>query len=367
MAEQINWNGSVWGSTTKGTVSVSIIRQGGRFEGNLTLFEPGLGQLHANLAGEWTDKNRVTAMLRQFTGNYSIPVTLPQSGTMVGIFDPAEGTLTGEWATDAQTRGKFLLVKIESAQPTLPGTPAVPTPAPPPTGPASAGPAPNIPPLITKTVVLGAYRMDEQAVRRLASLVRNGTNVAAPVLNASHKGSEHIHVGVDNLVADPSVPAVVYNLLVTANEQAVKTGTNTVTINLKHREPNILFVSGYDPIWVEGKAAALRSFLEEHESRATHFWRKYGSYANTIIFLALLALLPSIPDLLKRVTVLAFVFLLLFLLMASWKFAANTKIFLRETKFAWYEKNAGWLLVLLEVALTGWVGYLIQRFIAANK
>ena len=67
-----------------------------------------------------------------------------------------------------------------------------------------------------------------------------------------------------------------------------------------------------------------------------------------------------------RGIVVAFVFALLLMLMYSWRLAANTKIFLREAKSAWYEKNAGWLLVLLEVGLGVWVGYLIQRFMGAH-
>ena len=92
--------------------------------------------------------------------------------------------------------------------------------------------------------------------------------------------------------------------------------------------------------------------------------RKYGQNLNSAIFLAMLALLPSIPSLRNRLIVVVFVFALLLSLNYSWRLAANTKVFLREAKFAWYEKNAGLLLVLLEVGLTGWVAYLIQTFMA---
>lgn len=57
------------------------------------------------------------------------------------------------------------------------------------------------------------------------------------------------------------------------------------------------------------------------------------------------------------------VFILLSLLWYSWRLAANTKVFLREPPIAWYQKNAGWLLVLLEVILAGWIAYLIQKYV----
>jgi hypothetical protein len=369
MTDILNWNGSVWGPTTKGTVFMEMLRTGNHIEGRLCVMEPGLGQLNALFVGEWSADNGIRATLNQFTGAYSVPVTLPQTGRMEGTFDPAEGVMSGTWNTDAQTLGKFLLVKIESQQQQIvqmePAAPAAGTvPAVVPAAPIVQANA-AISPLITKTVVLGSYRLDEQAVRRLVDLVKRGTNVITPAINASHKGSEHIHIGVDSLLADPSVPAVVYNLIVAANEPIVKAGTNTVVVNLKKGDANTLFVSGYDRIWVEGKAAEVKEFLDEHQTKATYILRNYGQTLNSLIFLAMLAFLPSIPSLRHRVIVVAFVFALLLLLMYSWRLAANTKIFLREAKSAWYEKNAGWLLVLLEVGLGAWVGYLIQRFMGA--
>ena len=342
---------------------MEMLRQGNHIEGRLCVMEPGLGQLNALLVGEWSAENRITATLNQFTGAYNVPVTLPQTGKMEGTFDPTECIVNGTWSTNAQTAGKFLLVKIESQQQIVQQSPV---PAIAPTAPVVQTNA-VIPPLITKTVVLESYRLDVQAVRRLVDLIKRGTNVVTPAINASHKGSEHIHIGVDNLLADPSVPAVIYNMIVSANEPIVKAGTNTVVLNLKKGNANTLFVSGYDRIWVEGKAAEVREFLEEHRSKATYILRNYGQILNSLIFLAMLALLPSIPSLRHRLIVVAFVFALLLLLLYSWRLAANTKVFLREAKFAWYDKNAGWLLVLLEVGLTAWVGYLIQRFMASAR
>src|ERR1019366_10711491 len=82
MPDQTNWTGSVWGATTKGNVAAEIVRQGNRIGGKIALFEPGLGQLQALLSGEWSDANKITATLHQFTGNYSVAVALPQTGKM---------------------------------------------------------------------------------------------------------------------------------------------------------------------------------------------------------------------------------------------------------------------------------------------
>src|SRR5207244_11947358 len=116
MSDMTNWNGSVWGSTTKGTVIAEMTRQGNRIVGKIVLFEPGLGQLQTSLVGEWSDENKIIATLHQFVGNYSVAVVMPQTGRMEGTFDPAEGVITGQWSTDAQRAGKFRMLKIESAQ-----------------------------------------------------------------------------------------------------------------------------------------------------------------------------------------------------------------------------------------------------------
>jgi|ERR1039458_2514596 hypothetical protein len=264
MTDILNWNGSVWGATTKGTVFLEMLRTGNHIEGRFCVMEPGLGQLNALFVGEWSADNRIQTTLNQFTGAYSVPVTLPQTGKMEATFDPAEGVMNGTWSTDAQTAGKCLLVKIESQQRQIvqkePAAPA---------GEASLAVAHTepvvqanavIPPLITKTVVLGSYRLDEQALRRLVDLMKRGTNVVTPAINASHKGSEHIHIGVDSLLADPSVPAVVYNLIVSANEPIVKAGTNTVIVNLKKGDANTLFVSGTTESGLRGRLPKSKSF-----------------------------------------------------------------------------------------------------------
>src|SRR4051794_22367123 len=111
MPDILNFNGSVWGANVKGIVSVEMLREANHIEGRFRLVEPGLGQLNAVLAGEWSPENRITATLSQFTGTYSVPVSLPQTGTMEGAFDPTEGVVNGAWSTDAQTAGKFLLVR----------------------------------------------------------------------------------------------------------------------------------------------------------------------------------------------------------------------------------------------------------------
>ncbi len=349
MSETSHWTGIIWG-TNSGTVLVELVRDQASIEGTFVLVEPGLGQTHARIIGTWGQDNKIDAALGQFTSQHSVPVVMPQSGKMQGVFDPATNTIQGEWSTDAGTNGNFALVRVAAQAPQV-ALPAVPQ-------------APGVPSaLVAKTVILGSYRFDEQSLRRLVDIIRSDTNVPTAAVNAAHEGREFIHLGVDSLIADPNVPSVVFNLIISANEPVIQAGTRTVTLALKRDDPNTLFVSGYDRIWVEGKAAQVESFLQHYESKAASFIRRHGQILNSIIFLLMLGFLPSIPSLTDRFKVVGATFLLLVALMYSWGMAKNTKVFLREPKIAWYERHSGWLLMLIEVALAGLIAFMIQKYV----
>jgi hypothetical protein len=351
MPDTTYWNGTVWG-TNVGTATAELSRDGNTVEGNVRLVEPGLGYIEAHAAGQWNG-NALTLDLSLFTSHYSVPLVLPTSGRLEGTYDEAQQIIQGTWQTDVGTNGHCLLAKTAAlAQPPV-NQGAVQPPSVVPAVPAA---------LVNKTVILRSCRLDKDALSDLAELVTNGTNVRLPAVNAGVGTRHFIHIGVDSLLNDPSVPAVVYDLFITVSEQASNAGNRSVAVSLKQNEWNTLVVTGYDRVWVEGKAAQIESFLQNHESKTTHFLRKYGSNVNTVVFLAMLALLPSIPYLEQRLRVVGAVFVLLLLLAQSWRLA-NTKVFLKEPKVTWYERHSGFLLVLLEVALAGFIAVLIARYV----
>ena len=164
-------------------------------------------------------------------------------------------------------------------------------------------------------------------------------------------------------MADPSIPAVVYDLLISANEFVANLGSKVVTVTFKKHEPNTLFVSDYDRIWVEGKAAEIKEFLRDRESKAARFLRTHGPNLNSLIFLLLLWFLPSIHSLRQRFQILAATFALLFLLLYSWRLAVNSKISLREPKLSWYQKYENIWIAVMSVLLSALIVYLIERYL----
>jgi hypothetical protein len=216
---------------------------------------------------------------------------------------------------------------------------------------------------VTKTITLGSYRLDGQDLKRLAEIVRSGTRVAQPILNATERGRSFIHVGFDSLINDPHTPAIICDLVISVNEQYGQLGFHAVNLTFKKDQENTLFVSDHDPTWVEGKTAEIIEALRQNESRMVRFLRRYGSAVNSAIFLILLGLLPSIASLGRRLEVVFFTFGLLFALLYSWRMAVNTKIFLREQKLTFFQKHSNVWPSLLSVFLSGVIAYLIAKYV----
>src|SRR5882724_3125921 len=225
MPEITSWIGTTWG-TNRGSILAELTLDGTQLTGKIQLLEPGVGQTHLKLEGQWTPDHKIHAKLSDFVGTYPVAVFLPQSGEMNAAFDPSENLIHGEWKTDAGTLGKFVLANT-SVPITMPQNPA----------PAIAAPLPQPariqtppPALVTLTRVLTSYRLDASALRSLSELVRQDTSIPLSVINGATEGREFIHIGMDSLLADHSLPDVIYEVRVAANEPAVQSGNSTVVV-----------------------------------------------------------------------------------------------------------------------------------------
>lgn len=347
-----NWLGTVWGSNT--AVLTAVLRESdGRITGELVFAEPGVGQYKANLAAAIVDANRFSGGLDSFTSQ--LDVTLPHTGTVAAFWNTAENTIEGDWQTDAGNSGKFALIKVRNQIAAAGSTPLAPL---------QASPAPTpTPPLVTKTLSLGSYRLDQEDLRRLVDIVRAGTNIAQPVLNATSDRKSFIHVGLDSLLADSNTPDVIYDLVISVNEPVAQRGTRSINVSFKKHAENLLFVSGYDRTWVEGKAAEIIQLLTGWESKTARLLRKYGPYVNSIIFLLLLAFLPSVRRIGQRLGIVALTVLLLFVLLQSWRTAVNSKIYVRAPKLSWYQRHANLGVTVAGAILSGLIAWLIAKYV----
>jgi hypothetical protein len=341
---------------------VELDRQGDALSGQLLLIEPGLGTTRARILGTWTDKEGIEAEIDQFTAEFSVAIQLPQKGRLQGTLDAAGSVISGQWQTDAGTGGRFVLVYGPKIDPALPAQAATKGEVQPPQ-PVSA----SLGPLVTTTLTLGTVRLDRDALANLVEVLRNGLSVENPAINVSHQGHEMIHLGMQSLDREPSLPVIVETVIISASEPTNNTGNRTVVVRLTKDGPNTIFVSGYDQVWVEGKARQVELFLSNHMSRFAGFWRKYGNNANGVLFLILLGLLPSVPSLRDRFVVLAASFLLLVVMRLSWAKIAHSRIYLQEKLVPFHLKYSDWILTPLAVLLSGLIALLIARYIHPSE
>ena len=344
------WHGNYWG-TDRGTVQASFHVKGSELAGDLVLVEPGAVKLTARLAGVISD-NRLEATLTQFGAEPDVDFPLPGAGRLVGRYDADSATLQGTWETDTGTNGSFWLTKtpVEFLEATHVST-------------EPEGRPPFAEPLRTVTQIVGAVRIDRAGLERLVHVVRDGLRIQDPAINATFKGREVIHVGIEALLSDPSLPARVDSLLIAANENAVNVGKRVATVTLRPAGPNVIYVSGFDGIWVEGKATQIKSVLDFHERRAVSWWRKNGSNVNGVMFLFLLALLPSIPSLKQRSFVVFLAFVVLILLSLTWSKAPHTRVYLRQEERSFVVRYSDWIIAIISISITVTAAYLIQRYV----
>jgi hypothetical protein len=346
------WSGTAWGSYS-GTLALDLRSDAQQVVGEMIFSELGIGQTRAKLVGNISSDGRLEVDLQSFTSN--IPpdqYDLPSRGKISGRYHAEQDFIEGTWTTDRATSGKFALIRRLSEAPAIPPPVSV-----------QAIQRPNrVPPLHNRTDTLGSYRFDQEDLAGLAEVVCGSTRVLSPAINIVSEGRGFIHVGADSVLQDKTLPDVVYDAFISANEGIINAGHKLVAVTFKKNGPNTLFVSDYDRTWVEGKASEVVEFLRGRESKAARFLGKYGPVINSIIFLVLLGVLPSIHSLLHRFYVLAATFALLFTLLYSWRLAVSFKAYLRDKKLPWFRRYENVWLTLVSLLLTALITYLIARF-----
>ena len=336
-----NWTGLFWGGTQQGIVSAEFTVLNHTVSGKLTFLEQ-IGDYEADLSGTVVN-NRFTADLQNFRSqNVS---GLPKSGKFQAILSGER--LEGEWLTDSGNSGKAALFRfIPSRQ----------QPQPPPLVQPSA--------LITKTLNLGCYRLDKTELVNIVKSVHDETKVPEPLVGVTWNDHTVVRLGVQAIIDDAEIPAVVRSLSVIVNEFNLNLGGKSIYLYLKDKEQSTLVVNGNEQIWVDGKVEQIKRALSHAEVKAIKYVRKYGPELNGIIFLALLAFLPSVDSVWHRVQIVVVTFLLLLSLLYAWRLPSNTKVFIREPKPSWRQKHgSAFLLGLLNVALSGLIAFLIKKYV----
>lgn len=125
-----------------------------------------------------------------------------------------------------------------------------------------------------------------------------------------------------------------------------------ILIELKRSEPNRLTITSPDVVWVDGKIVQIRNYLKRYEARLNYYYRKYGLFLNSIIFLSMLVWFPSIQDIRSRLYVVLFVVTVLTMLLILYRrLLPNTQIYVREKKASFWRRNRDHMLVYTITAI----------------
>jgi hypothetical protein len=137
----------------------------------------------------------------------------------------------------------------------------------------------------------------------------------------------------DNFLSEISGLGHLDYLKVTIQEPEAYAINRLVVVEFNALGPNEIRVQGVRESWVLGRAEAIGAFLKRYESSLVTTYRKFGLNLNTVIFLAMLVVIPEIRELSARGIFVGSVFLLLLLLL--WlhrRFIPNASIYLTEEK-----------------------------------
>lgn len=310
------WIGAISG-TNEGHVFIDIEQQEQSIKSDVRFEDLNLGYLRMNAEGTLLE-SQLALELSDFMGSVE---RIPTTGQMIGTVSADGLSIEGRWQTDIGTNGEFRVRKHILTE--------------------------ELPPkaLLSfhgKTVRLGSYRLSSRNLAGLLIESCSGTGVLVPVFQYELEGVTRTKLGVEEFFDDQSNPDILDNLKVSISERALGIGYREVIISFPKgwgEEPT-LTVFGEDGTWVEGKVARLLAFLRNYESRARTFYRRFGPATNSIIFLTMLVMLPSIKSIFHRTVFVTIVSIsLLGLLWLHRSLVSGIKVFLGKETLSFWERH----------------------------
>jgi len=303
------WAGRAYGTNT-GNLFLEFEETEPRLSGTLRFLDSLAGIAVYSVEGTFDDRLVLTGHWKQ-GGDPEHHGVLSIEGRLT-----SEGYLRGTWNSTIGTGGTFDLHPHDLVLSTPPATPD--------------GSIPEQ--LYSRNVSVGAIQLYAQDVLELLRYVQEEFTAPRPVVTYHVRGSEVTKYAVDFIKEIPTLGRLNY-LKVTVQEPDAYGVNRLVVVELRAFGDNEIRVQGVRESWVVGRSEALAAFLRRHQSRLVTSYRKFGLNLNSVIFLAMLVLIPEIGTLEARVAfVAATVVLLILLLWAHSKFIPNASLVLTDKR-----------------------------------
>jgi len=339
------WAGRVYGTNT-GNVFVELDSSGERVTGAVRLMDSQFGLTVYKVAGSFDGTLRLKGE----------PTQVP-SGITAGVLEITgnlmpEGNLRGQWSSSIGTGGTFEIYPHDTPQSPDQRT---------------AGPSAIPEQIFTSTVSLGSVRLYAKDLWELINFIRKDFIVGRPVVTYTIRGNEATKY-FEDFQKEASTFGELRRIKINIQELEAHGINKVVTIELNSNvnAENEIRTQGINESWVVGKAEAIARTLRPFERKLVTTYKKFGLTLNQLIFLAMLALIPSIDLLLQRVIFVAVVVLLIsFLYWLHSKFIPNAVIYLSAKEPTVFQRVwpsiMSWLAAVTASLTAAYVFYLLTR------
>jgi len=293
------WAGRIYGTNT-GNIFIEFNQKDSTLSGHVRISDDRFGISSYAFTGRGSEEIVLNCTPEQTPDGIEVGDV-----TVIGKLQP-DGTLTGQWESTIGSAGTFRLWphNVESTQQET-------------TEPEQ---------VYNRTVNIGSVRIFQDDIEGIFRLVQKDFLQGKLIVTYEQDGNE-ITKYADTFMQSIGQLLELRNIKLFIQEPEVAGINRTVNIDLLESGESAIRVSGVNESWVVGKAESLRNSLTNYENNVVTNYRKYGLNLNFIIFLAMIALVPGITTLPKRLLLVVIITMLLGILYAIHsKFIPNTLI-----------------------------------------
>jgi hypothetical protein len=298
------WVGNIYGTNT-GNVFIELAQVGETITGTIRVSDHIHGLIVLDFVGTYSNQIRIRCTAKEPANN------VVQTVIDVHAALPSDGSMRGTWHSSVGTAGTLIaypqLNFNTSNQPigqTLPEQ------------------------LFNKNIAIGSTRLFSEDIRKLISFIEEDFGTQKSVVTYDIRGSRATKFS-DSFLQDADTLGTINYLKVSIQAPEAYGINKVVVVEFFEHGASEIRVSGIKETWVVGKAESISEFLSPTRNFLVTTYKKYGLNLNSMIFVAMLVLIPEVSNFLNRVMFVLTVFVLLSILYAIHsKFIPNTIIYL---------------------------------------
>lgn len=345
------WAGRIFGTNTGNFFLDLDSSDEGALTGTLRLMDTLFGLAVYNVTGRF-DGSGIT--LRGDPVPTAKPPAVSNGTIEVTGNLTAEGNIRGTWSSSLGTGGAFEAYPHDQAAANNPG------PGPQPTSAAHSAPEPPEQ-LFLSSVPVGALRMYQGDLWRLIDSIRSDFLIGRPIITYTVRENQ-VSKYLDDFRAEAATLGQLKRFKLTIQEPEAYGINKVVVLDLDAFGQNELRVQGINESWVTGKSEVISRMLKNFENKLLSAYRRYGLFFNSLLFFAMLVVIPALQSTEQRAIFVAGIVAILFCLFkVHQRFIPHAILYLSDEQPNWFRRTwpsiLSWISALtaaLAAALVFW-------------